>query len=136
MLKATEYEEYREAAGILVEIPGVVDFTGLTISEENQWNPWPREIDSFFDPMDVIKHTTIPVLVFYGALDKNIDPVQGAQAYEAALQQANNQDYTIKVIQSAGHILFPATTGCLSEPISGEYLQEYLVTLENWLGDI
>lgn len=48
--------------------------------------------------MDIIKHTTIPLLVFYGELDRNIDPVQGAEAYEDALQTAGNQEYQIQVI--------------------------------------
>jgi pimeloyl-ACP methyl ester carboxylesterase len=133
MAKATNYNDYREAVEVLVNIPGVVEHTGLSISEENQWNPWPRDIDAFFDPMEVIQHTTIPVLAFFGELDKNVDPVQGAQAYEAALKQAGNQDYMIKVIQGAGHVLAPATTGCLDEYVPAEYVPEYLDILDNWL---
>jgi len=136
MIKATEYSDYREAVDILVDIPAVVEFSGLSVTEENQWNPWPRDIDAFFDPMDVIKNTTIPILVFFGELDKNIDPVQGAQAYEGALQEAGNENYTIKVIQDVAHILAPATTGCLSESVSNDYAQEYLDILEDWLRDL
>jgi hypothetical protein len=136
MAKATEYSDYREAVDILVDIPGVVEFSGLTIKEESQWNPWPRDIDAFFNPMDVIRHTTIPMLVFYGELDKNIDPVQGAQAYEAALSEADNKNYSIMVIPDVAHILTPANTGCLSEPVSSDYSQEYLDTLEDWIRDL
>jgi hypothetical protein len=135
MIKATEYNEYKEAAEILVDIPGVYEYTGLTVSEEGQWNPWPRDIDAFFDPMDVIKHITIPVLAFFGELDKNIDPVQGAQAYNAALEEAGNNDYMVTVIQDAGHVLTPAVTGCLDESGSNEYVPEYLNILENWIID-
>ena len=135
MIKATEYNDYREAVDILVDIPGVVEFSGLSVTEESQWNPWPRDIDAFFDPMDIIKHTTIPMLVFFGELDKNVDPTQGAQAYEAALQEAGNKNYTIKVIQDVAHILTPATTGCLSESVSNDYAQEYLDILEDWLSN-
>jgi pimeloyl-ACP methyl ester carboxylesterase len=63
--------------------------------------------------MKVIEHTTIPVLAFFGELDKNIDPIQGAEAYEAALQRAQNQDYQIEVIPGVGHILVPTKTGCI-----------------------
>jgi dipeptidyl aminopeptidase/acylaminoacyl peptidase len=136
MAKATEYNEYREAVDILVDIPAVVEFSGLSVTDESQWNPWPRDIDAFFDPMDVIKHTTIPMLVFFGELDKNVDPVQGAQAYEAALQEAGNNNYTIRVIQDVAHILTPATTGCLSESAGSDYIQEYLDILEDWLNDL
>jgi pimeloyl-ACP methyl ester carboxylesterase len=136
MIKATEYNIYREAADKLVDIPGVSSYTGLTVSEEDEWKPWPREIDAFFNPMDVVQNTTIPMLVFFGELDKNIDPVQGAQAYEAALNEAGNDNYVIKVIEDVGHILTPATNGCLSESVSSEYVQEYLILLEDWISDL
>ncbi len=135
MAKATEYNGYREAVDILVDIPGVYEYTGLTVSEEDQWRPWPRDIDAFFDPMDVIRHTTIPILVLFGELDKNIDPVQGAQAYEAALKAAGNKDYIIKVIQDVAHILTPATTGCLTESVGSKYVPEYMDILEKWLNN-
>jgi hypothetical protein len=64
----------------MVDIPGVYEYTGLTLADESQWSPWPQDIDAFYDPMDDIQHITIPSLVLFGALDKNIDPVQGAQA--------------------------------------------------------
>ena len=133
MAKAAQYNDYREAVEVLVDIPGVVEYTGLSLSEDNQWNPWPRDIDAFFDPMDVIQHTTIPVLVFFGELDKNVDPIQGALAYEAALKQAGNQHYMISTLQGAGHVLAPATTGCLDEHVPAEYVPEYLDILKNWL---
>jgi pimeloyl-ACP methyl ester carboxylesterase len=135
MNKAQEYNEYREAAEILVNIPGVSEYTGLTVSEQNQWSAWPREIDAFFNPMDVIEHTTIPMLVHFGELDKNVDPMQGAQAYKAAFEKAGNKDNMVIIIQDVGHVLIPVTTGCLDEPVSGEWVTEYLDTLENWVID-
>jgi hypothetical protein len=133
MQKAREYDEYREAAEILVGIPGVSDYTGLTVSEQNQWNAWPLEIDAFFDPMEVIEHTTIPMLVHFGELDKNIDPVQGALAYKEALEKAGNNDYRVITIQDAGHVLTPAITGCMDEAVSSEWVTEYLDTLNSWV---
>ena len=92
-----------------------------------------EDIDAFFDPMEIIERTTIPVLAFFGELDKNIDPVQGAQAYEAALQTAGNQDYQVEVIPDVAHVLMPAKTGCIGESGGQEYALEYLKTLESWL---
>ena len=135
MQKAQEYNDYREAAEILVNIPGVSEYTGLSVSEQNQWSPWPREIDAFFDPMEVIETTTIPMLVHFGELDKNVDPVQGAQAYKAALEKAGNKNYLVITIQDVGHVLTPATTGCPDEPVSSEWVTEYLDTLDNWVMD-
>jgi hypothetical protein len=135
---ATSYDEYREAVEILLEIPQFNLHTGvnLELAAEEGWQAEPRERDRFFDPMEVIEHTTIPMLVFFGELDKNIDPVQGAEAYEAALQQAGNQDYQIVVIAGAAHILTPARTGCIGESLGMNYALEYLETMEAWLQDL
>ena len=92
-----------------------------------------RDWDSFIDPMDVIEHTVIPMLVFFGELDKNIDPVQGVEAYEAALQKAGNPDYQIVVIPGVAHTLAPAKTGCMNEVSGASYVAEYLETMEAWI---
>ena len=39
----------------------------------------------------------------------------------------------IKVLQGAGHVLAPATTGCIDEFVGAEYVPEYLDVLESWL---
>jgi pimeloyl-ACP methyl ester carboxylesterase len=117
----------------LVEIPQVQAAYKLSIADEKDWKPWSRDWDAFIDPMEVIEHTTIPMLVFFGELDKNIDPVQGAEAYESALQKAGNQDYQIVVIPEVAHTLTPTKTGCLNEQWGTSYAPEYLETLEAWL---
>ena len=120
-LKATSYTEYREGMEILLEIPHINARTGIDwdMAEEDEWVPWPRNIDSFLDPMDVIEHTTIPILVLFGEFDRDVDPVQGAEAYEAALQKAGNQDYQIEVIPATGHVFVT--------------LPKYLEILEAWI---
>jgi len=59
------------------------------------------------------------VLAFFGELDKQTDPVQGAEAYETALQTAGNQDYQIEVLAGVAHV-------SVANP-------KYLKTLEQWL---
>jgi pimeloyl-ACP methyl ester carboxylesterase len=132
---ATSYDEYREAIETLIGIPRFEHHSGVTleIAEEEDWQPYPRGTDRFFDPMQVIEHTTIPVLAFFGELDKNIDPVQGAEAYEATLQQAGNQEYQVVSIPGVAHTLVPAKTGCLSEQRGSTLAPQYLQTLEAWL---
>jgi pimeloyl-ACP methyl ester carboxylesterase len=105
-LKATNYTDYSVAMEMLLKIPNVESRIGiaLNIAEENEWVPWPRDIDAFFDPMGVIENTTIPVLIMFGEFDRDVDPVQGAEAYEAALQKAGNDDYQIEVIPATGHV--------------------------------
>jgi pimeloyl-ACP methyl ester carboxylesterase len=133
MNKAEEYEEYREAAQILLDIPGVFELTGLIMSDKKGWAPWPREIDAFFDPMDVIENTTIPVLAFFGEMDRYVDPVQGYDAYQAALQKAGNQDFQVEFIEHASHVMTYAETGCPGEQQGNQYMDEYLETMELWI---
>jgi hypothetical protein len=118
-LKATNYAEYRQAMEALLGIPGVEEVFDLEMAAEDEWQPWPQEIDSFIDPMDIMKHITIPVLAFFGERDKIVDPVQGAEAYEAALQTARNQDYQIEVIPGGAHVFVHSS--------------RYLETLDVWL---
>jgi hypothetical protein len=130
----TSYDEYREAVEILLEIPDVKTLTGSELTEEGKWKPLIKDNPSaFFDPMEIIEHTTIPMLVFLGELDKNIDPVQGAEAYEAALQKAGNQDCQVVFIPGVAHTLVPAETGCLNEDWGSKLAPEYLETMEAWL---
>jgi pimeloyl-ACP methyl ester carboxylesterase len=131
---ATSYDEYREAMEALLEIPHVKELTGQEINEKRKWKPLIEDNPSaFYDPTKVLERTTIPVLAFFGALDKNVDPVQGAEAYEAALQKAGNQYYQVVVIPGVAHTLVPAETGCLTESWGSELAPEYLETMEAWL---
>jgi hypothetical protein len=134
--KATSYDDYREAMEVLLGFPAIKYYMGSEILEKKDWKPRPRNWDSFIDPMEVIEHATIPMLVFYGELDKNIDPVQGAEAYEAALQKADNQDYLIEVIPGVAHTLTPAKTGCLSELWGMSYVPEFLEIMETWIQEL
>ncbi len=131
--KATNYDEYREAVEVLLGIPDVKDYTGLELTEEKDWKPWSREWDAFIDPMEVIEHTTIPMLVFFGELDKNIDPVQGVEAYEASLKKAGNPDYKVVFIEGAAHNMMLTTTGCLNSDWGTNLAPEYLETLDTWI---
>ncbi len=91
----------------------------LELAQEDRWSPWPQDIDAFIDPMKIIQQTIIPVLALFGELDKNIDPVQGAQACETALQTAGNQHNQVVVIPRAEHVFVSAP--------------EYLETMEAWI---
>jgi dienelactone hydrolase len=130
--KGETYELYVEAMEVLLEIPGMERYVGDEMSSRDDWQPWPPEIDAYFDPMDVIEHTTIPVLAVFGEMDRNIDPVQGAAAYKRALAAAGNQNFHVELIPGIGHTMFTQATGCLGEP-GGALSKRYVELLDEWI---
>ncbi len=129
--KGTTYGLYTEAMEILLGIPGTDKFVGTSAATEDEWQPWPPDIDAYLNPIDVIEHTTIPVLAVFGEMDKNIDPVQGAAAYEAALQAAGNQNYLVETIPGVGHTMQRQATGCPGDP-GGAFSQRFVELMEEW----
>jgi pimeloyl-ACP methyl ester carboxylesterase len=127
--KGPTYEDYTKAMEVLVEIDGWESFAGPALKTEEEWQPWPTEIDAYFDPMTVIEHTTIPVLAVFGEMDRYIDPVQGAAAYERALQSAGNPDYHVELIPGVGHTMQTQSTMCSGE---GSTSDRYLELLDQW----
>nr|NQU94506.1 hypothetical protein [Bacteroidota bacterium] len=91
------------------------------------------------DAIPVIEKTSIPTLVFFGELDKNVDPVQGMKAYRRALHKAGNTNYKIVLIEGTDHNIIISETGCMSErrARSGKgwsnYDMGYLTMMEDWL---
>jgi pimeloyl-ACP methyl ester carboxylesterase len=117
--KAATYEEYLEAMEILMEIPALLELMDLEITKESKWKPISRDEDGFYDPMEDIERTNIPILVFFGARDLIVDPVQGAEAYEAAFQAASNPNGQIVVLPNSAHVF-------TNHP-------EYQSTMEAWI---
>ena len=133
-LKATTYAEYRAAMEVLLTIPDLDRYVEahIELAEEDEWAPWPRDIDAFFDPIQVIEQTAIPVLAIFGEHDTAVDPIQGSEAYQAALEQAGNTMFHVEVIPGVGHTLTPATkNGCVSG--SGGYAPRYLELIDEWI---
>jgi pimeloyl-ACP methyl ester carboxylesterase len=127
--KGPSYEEYARAMDALVEIDGWEQFAGPALKTEEEWQPWPDGIDAYFNPMTVIENTTIPVLAIFGEMDRWIDPVQGAAAYEEALSSAGNQDFHVELIPGAGHTMQKQTSMCGG---GGSVAERYLELLEEW----
>lgn len=144
---AQTYEEYVRHKAPLAGYPALeaVNELGLRIGvlPEQEWHA--DDLDGVyyaFDPMDVIERTEIPILAFFGEKDTQVDPVQGAEAYRAALAHAGNPNSCVELISGADHNLILSQTGCLDErarrPRSEwtHYAPGYLDTLEAWLRDL
>lgn len=131
--KSPTYDDYVRAMEILLAIDGTDRFIGDEIAAEGDWQPWPTDIDAYFDPMTVIAQTTIPVLAVFGEMDRFVDPVQGAAAYEQALQTAGNENYHVEVIAGTGHTMAAQETPCGS---TGATSDRYLELLEDWISQL
>jgi len=127
--KGTSYDEYLEAMDVLMDVDGWEQFAGPELKSESEWQPWPAEIDAYFDPMTVVEKTTIPVLAVFGELDRWIDPIQGAAAYEQALRSAGNSNHHVELIPGVGHTMQSQQTTCGS---GGTISERYLELLREW----
>lgn len=142
MARATDYETYRVAQETLVTIPGTSRFVGREVATESDWIPWNPAVDSFFDPMTAIRTTTIPVLAFFGELDKQVNPTRGFNNYQAAITDSGHPLSRVELIAGVDHNLVQATTGCLSEQARRpsyqwlSYAEDYLEILEDWLMEL
>lgn len=128
--KGSTYEDYTEAMEVLVDIEGWENFAGPEFKSEEQWKPWPPEGDSYFDPMTVIRQTTIPVPAVFGEMDRYIDPVQGAEACGQALASAGNPDYHVELIPGVGHTMQTQSSMCGT---GGSTSDRYLELLDEWI---
>ncbi len=137
------YEEYVQFKKQLAGYPVLSKITlfglNMAIMPEEQWHAGDLEGVYFWDPMQVIEGTTIPVLAIFGARDTQVDPNQGVQAYTAALEKAGNPNSRVELIPGADHIIVLVETGCLEEigKMSRaqrlNYAPQYLELLEEWL---
>jgi pimeloyl-ACP methyl ester carboxylesterase len=88
-----------------------------------------------FDPQFYLKKLTIPVLAFYGSKDIQVDAEQSVEPLRQALQEAGNDDVTIKVFEGLNHLMQPSKTGALNEyaEIEITVAPEVLETVIQWL---
>jgi len=144
--RARTYDEYVRYRAPLADYPALraVAELGFNIGvrPEGDWHEDDLEGDYYWDPMEIIERTTIPVLAFFGEKDTQADPIQGAQAYRAALERAGNTNFRVELIAGADHNIIISETGCLEERRRRsrrawtDYAPEYLDTLEQWLREL
>jgi pimeloyl-ACP methyl ester carboxylesterase len=133
--KAASYDEYLAAAELVHAVPDIQLVYPFEIVSEEEWVPPSPDVDieSYFDPMTVVRKLTIPILAVYGELDKSIDPVQGAVAYSAAFAEGGHELSEVELIAGVGHTMQVQETGCMGEP-GGEIAKRYLEVLDSWIG--
>lgn len=140
------YEEYVEYKKELDALPGVeaAAIFGYKkgITPRDHWHVPNPQGEYFWDPIEVIEKTTIPVLAIFGKMDTQIDPFQGAQAYHDALVRASNPNFRVELIPGVDHNIILSKTGCIDEREKRprrewtNYAAEYLDILEEWLKEL
>lgn len=133
--KATTYEAYLAAVEEALRIPGIEAVYPVEVVPEQEWAPMPRELESFFDPMDVVERLDLPILAVFGELDRYIDPLQGAEAYAAAFDQAGNEHGRVELLKGVGHTMLAQVTGCPGESGGGTSAR-YLERLDEFIDDL
>ncbi len=144
--RAATYEEYLAYKEQLDAYPALADLNllGLTMDNvpEERWHVPNLKGDYFWNPMEVIEQTTIPILAVFGEKDTQVDPIQGAAAYMAALERAGNPQSRVELFPDTDHTIVWAKTGCLRErqrrsaSESRNYPPQYLDTIEEWLREL
>ena len=140
------YEAYAEYKQVLDALPGIQSVTIFGykkgIIPEGDWHAHDPDNEYFWNPIEVIQQTTIPVLAFFGEKDTQVDPFQGAMAYREALERAGNLNFRVKLIPDSDHNIIISETGCLEERENRwprewtKYAPEYLDILEEWLREL
>lgn len=82
---------------------------GTKWAEQVQLAASPADLEGWrhqrYDPADVLRHTTIPVLALYGAIDTLVPPAENAERMRGFLTEAGNKDVTIRILPRASHNL-------------------------------
>ena len=133
---AKTYKEYLEAAEYLDKNSFIQAINWGGIKSEEQFSPRPPSSPSFFNPITLVDKITIPVLAIFGDKDTQVDPFQGAEAYEKALKKAGNQFYQVKIFPGADHGIILSKTGSLKEQrerYRSTYAPGYIKLMQTWL---
>ena len=137
---AQTYDDYYKCAKPLVDDPMIREMGFVTAMwTEDEWRPHQKTEQAFYNPISVIEKTKVPTLVFFGSLDKNVNPFQGMNAYQTAFEKAGNQNYKVELIEETDHNIIISNTGCETERASrtregwSNYDPEYLNLMKDWL---
>jgi pimeloyl-ACP methyl ester carboxylesterase len=141
---AETYDEYVAIVEQLAAFPGLEELGDLgvgfrlRVQPEAEWHAPNLAGDYFWDPINVLEGTTIPILAVFGEKDTQVDPIQGVQAYRQALEGGDPRS-RVELFPDADHNIIRSETGCLSERASRpleewtNYPPEYLDLIEEWL---
>ncbi|MDQ3802187.1 MAG: alpha/beta fold hydrolase, partial [Acidobacteriota bacterium] len=103
------------------------------LAKDRFWWQWYR-LNGHYDSADYLKNVRVPVLWFLGEHDQNLPTPESASAIRAALAEADNRDFTVKILRRTGHGFLISDTGFNSEfPTQKYYVPGYWNVMGEWL---
>jgi len=111
-----EYLLYRRALEALAQVASVSldNWPALT---EASWQKNDPNFETYWNPIEAIEQTRIPVLAIYGEQDRLIDPLQGVAGYRRALEEAGNPKSRVELFPRASHGIAVSETGCPADDL-------------------
>ncbi len=135
--RARTYREYLEAAEYLSRDPVVSAMKWGGVMSEADFAPYPPSHQMFFNPVTLLEKITSPVLAIFGENDTQIDPRQGAEAYQHALEKAGNPFFRIAQFPGSNHGILLSETGCMKDwGRNRGYAPGYLELMREWLASL
>jgi pimeloyl-ACP methyl ester carboxylesterase len=109
-----EYLRYREVLAGIAELAGA-ELRGRSPESKDTWETNPLDPETYWNPIQALEGTKVPILAIFGDHDRNVDPFQGAYAWRQALAESGHPYSRIVVFAGVGHALLPVETGCPEE---------------------
>ena len=126
------WDAYAAARGRLAARIGRPPDTFPATPDDSYWADIRRLY--FYDPGPILRQLRVPTLAIFGELDNNILAEKNSAAWDAALRDAGNRDYTLRILPRANHIQFEAKVGSNAEmPSLQRFAPGYSTTILEWL---
>jgi pimeloyl-ACP methyl ester carboxylesterase len=138
-----DYAEYVEAAEFLngSDAYRLLELNAPLFTEDRfkARDKSPDQPKAYYDPAPMLAGLRFPILALFGEKDKNINPVQGLEAYRRAFRANGSKLDRAEMIANANHALFEAGTGCARELLAQvaegkpQYGPKVLPLIAEWL---
>lgn len=107
------YLHYREVIDALFDTAvSTPQGRGFELVPEEAWQMNDPGQETWWNPMEPIRQTAIPVPVLLGDQDRNMDPLQAAVTWRQALEEASNPYSRVELFPNANHDLMVSENGC------------------------
>jgi pimeloyl-ACP methyl ester carboxylesterase len=126
------WDEYATARGKIVARLGAAPKTIPGTPDDPYWQFIRRLY--FYDPAPTLRQLQTPTLAIWGELDNNVLAGKNKAAWDAALKEGGNRDYTLTILPQANHAQWEAKVGSNAETKSLQrFVPGYFTTIEDWL---